>query len=258
MTVKDVAVLQKKSSERKSLGSFVIEGERACFDILRAKTLSNFINEIFVSESFIAEKRMQLEELTGALNLETRVVSDSNFDKMSDTKTPQGILFVMRMPVWDPDEVMKKGSFIMALDGVRDPGNMGTIIRTALAADADALLLSADCVDIYNPKVVRSTMSAVMKMPVITADDMAGFLHGKKAEGFKIYASAIDETASDYRAVSYSGSVVVIVGNEANGVSDELIALSDKKIYIPMSNGMESLNVSVAAGLLMYERVYTV
>ena len=250
MTYKDVSLLQKKASARKEQGLFVMEGERACFDILRADALSNFVDEIFVSNEFYADKRNVLASLT---NKKMVVVPDHTFAKMSDTKTPQGILLVMRMPAYKETDIFKENGFVLALDNVSDPGNIGTIMRTALAAGIDGLVISDDSCDIFNPKVVRATMSAIMRIPFLIVDDIVSLIRNKQADGISIYVTTLDDTAVVYRNVSYEKSVMVVVGNEANGVRDDIISLADTKIYIPMAGGMESLNVAVASALIMYE-----
>ena len=177
-------------------------------------------------------------------------VDDAIFGGLCDTETPQGILCVVGIPAADTLNI--RGGMYVYCDRIADPGNMGTIIRTAAAAGASGVILSVRCVDLYSPKTVRSTMGAFFSIPTYTdadADTLADF----KQQGYRILAGALTDTAIDYRAANFSGDIVIVVGNEANGVCGEVLSIADEAVKIPISDGVESLNASIAAAIMMYE-----
>lgn len=168
------------------------------------------------------------------------------FEKICDTKTPQGILAVLKQE--NEEFSLKSDGLYLYCDGISDPGNMGTLIRTADAAGFDGVLCSKDCVELYNPKCVRASMGSFFRMSVYLNVDAKAIY----ASGAKLFGGALSDKAKDYREVSYDGTVIIIVGNEANGISDEILRLCTP-VKIPIYGGAESLNAAVAAGILMYE-----
>ena len=171
-------------------------------------------------------------------------VPDFIFEKISETNAPQGILAVVNMKR-EKEPFKADGAYIYC-DNVRDPGNLGTIIRTADSAGFDGVVLSEDCVDFYNPKVVRASMGSFFRMNVYEDMDLSEF------EGYRIYGGILSDDTVDYRDVDYRGGIVIIVGNEANGISEKC----RKKcipVKIPIYGGAESLNAAVAAAIMMYE-----
>lgn len=166
------------------------------------------------------------------------------FEKISETGSPQGVLAVVNMKK-EKEELNPEGAYIYC-DNVRDPGNLGTIIRTADSAGFDGVVLSSECVDFYNPKVVRASMGSFFRMTVYEGIGLEEF------ENYKIYGGILSDDTIDYRAADYMGGIVIIVGNEANGISDECKKLCTP-IKIPIYGGAESLNAAVAAAVMMYE-----
>ncbi len=247
--IKEIKLLQKDAGSRRERGLFVIEGARSLFDVMGHSGVE--LREIYVTKAFLSENSGSMEHLSPG-SFET--VSEKAMDAMSDTKTPQGILAVAVQPKWHETDIFSDGGFVLALDGVRDPGNMGTIFRTALAAGINGLVLSEDCVDVFNPKVVRATMSAVARMPFIYTSDLPRLIRLRRLSGAHCMAAAIDDTAGSLFDADMSGDVIVVVGNEAAGVSRAVMNECGSRLYIPMNNNIESLNVSVAAALIMYER----
>ena len=142
---------------------------------------------------------------------------------------------------------------ILALDGIQDPGNLGTILRTADSVNLKQIIVTKNTADSYNPKVVRSTMGAILRIKIIETDDLAKTLKEAKKNKFKIVATSLDTNNSIYD-IDYNKKVIVI-GNEANGVSKEIQELADNKVKIPMLGKTESLNASVATGIMLYEYV---
>ena len=169
------------------------------------------------------------------------------FQSVSDTKTPQGVAAVLSRRVRP-----LSGTRFLALDGIQDPGNMGTMIRTADAAGFDGLLLSPDCVDIFSPKVLRATMGSIFRMSFAFPKDLPAALQNLREKGFSVLSSQLDGN-SFYDRENVASSFVLIVGNEGNGVSDQVKAVSTHQLRLPMRGGAESLNAAVAAGIMMYD-----
>lgn len=240
--VKTVINLLKKSGERKKSGLFVIEGLRIFMEAQAA-----LVHRIYASESFIAAHGKLLD------GFEYETVSDNVFRQMSDTRTPQGILAIMKMPAYNiPDITSAKNPMIIVLENIQDPGNLGTIMRSAEGAGAAGVIMSRDTVDIYNPKTIRSTMGSLFRVPFIILDDIYKTVCGLKDEGVKIYAARLDGSNEYYRE-NYCGPCAVMIGNEGNGLTDKLSSCADKYIRIPMEGSLESLNAAVSASVIMYE-----
>lgn len=209
-------------------------------------------------------------------------VTENVFMQLTDVKTPQGVLAVIRKNVEDnvsdfedenenenENDVLKVGvnsrqidclnkintgaDYILAVDGVQDPGNLGTIIRTADSANLKQILVSKDTVDAYSPKVIRSTMGSIYRVKIVECENLADVLNELKKHKFQIVSTSLDTENSIYD-IDYRKKVVVI-GNEGNGVSKEIQDLSDYKVKIPMLGKTESLNASVATGIMIYEYV---
>lgn len=239
--IKRIRRLMKKPKERRTEGRFIMEGIKAVREACR----QGLAEEIYLSSETDAD------DFWGECPVET--VDARIFQEISDTVTPQGVLAVVRIPTWDEDElVSRKNARWLCLEDVRDPGNIGTMIRTAEGAGMDAVLCSAGCADIYQPKVVRSTMGSVLRVPCLICASFEKKIINLQEKGFTIYASHLS-SAKDYRTVSYSGRVGILIGNEAAGLGDRVTALADQTVKIPMAGEVESLNAAVAAALLMYE-----
>lgn len=243
--IKHIVQLQKKAKLRSELGQFVIEGIKMYGEIPK-----NCIVSTYVSETFYSEKMLNND--IGVEKYE--IVSDKIFGEISETVTPQGIMAIVRQPKYDFDDIINKdNATLLFLDNLRDPGNLGTIIRTAEGAGIDGVVLSKESVDIYNPKVIRSTMGAIYRVPFIYEDNLATKLREKyKVNGFELYAAHL-EGASEYTKVEYPRKTGIIIGNEANGVSKEVVDVSDCMIKIPMEGQVESLNAAISAALIIYE-----
>ena len=164
-----------------------------------------------------------------------------------DTKTPQGIAAVVRMK-----EQSALGKHIVVLDGVQDPGNVGTIIRTADAAGLDGVLLSTQCADVFSPKVLRATMGSIFRMNLRTTDDLPGELTKLREKGYSILSSQLDGTPF-YEREKVAEQFALIIGNEGNGVSEQVQQTATHRVRLPMRGGAESLNAAIAAAIMMYE-----
>ena len=181
------------------------------------------------------------------------IVSDSVFQHMSDTKTPQGILCIVKQNTYNIEELLKiENPHFMVLDNLQDPGNLGTIVRTAEGAGVNAVFLSKESVDIYNPKTIRSTMGSIYRVPVVYVEDLISLLEVFKEKGIKSYAAHL-EGKNSYDKEDYEGGTAILIGNEGNGLRDEVSNAADIWVQIPMQGQVESLNAAIAASILMFE-----
>ncbi len=242
--VKQLVLLQKKKKLRDELGVFVIEGIRMFKEVPRER-----LKEVYTTESFYKKNKDLFEGIKSKIEF----VSNEVFQKISETKTPQGILCVVKRKVYSLDAVVgEESTRIVVLEGLQDPGNVGTIIRTSEAAGVNAILLTKDSVDIYHPKTIRSTMGSLFRVPCIYVEDLMSSILYLKNNGFFIYASHLGGEVC-YNDVKYSKKSVLLVGNEGNGLSEESSKGADTLIKIPMAGDVESLNAAVATTILMYE-----
>ena len=238
--------LQRKSRERKREQAFVIEG-RKMFE----EAPADRVKMIVASESFCKSKE-------GAALLKGKkfdVVSDSIFETLSDTKTPQGILAVVKQQPYSFEELLGKdrASFLLILDHLQDPGNLGTILRTVDSIGLNQIIVSKGTADAFNSKVVRSTMGAIFRIKIIEVENLAQAIKEMRKHHFKLMVTSLQTKNSIYD-IDFNKKIIVI-GNEANGVSKEIQDMADEKAKIPMLGRTESLNASVAAGVVMYEYV---
>lgn len=251
-TFKYVKSLGQKNYRDKNK-TFLIEGYRLVNDALKSGAR---IHMVAVNDEFL--KR---HESNSVLDILARRKVDiykfpmQMFKEISYTENSQGIIAVVGMePFTMTNLKMTEAPFYVFCDNVQDPGNLGTIIRTADAAGVEAVLLSKGCVDIYNPKTVRSTMGALFHLPVIKIEDTLQTLSYLKEKKLNVISGYLD--ASKYHFdIDMRGGIVIVIGNEANGISDQVIQLSDYLVKIPIPGHAESLNAGIAAGIIMYEAV---
>ncbi len=250
-TLKEIKSLHLKKN-RDALGLYFVEGIRFVSDAID--------NGQVISKIIISDK---LESLNGGSELIEKVkgvcsdislVPEKLFKEVSDTQTPQGILAVLKKNKYDFDRVISEGSSVVILDCLQDPGNAGTIIRTADAGGISAVLMSKGCVDLYSPKVLRSTMGSVFHIPIFEGLNITETIQVLKLNGYKVIASHLSGK-NNYFQEDLTGRSAIIVGNEANGISDETANMADSLVKIPMPGKAESLNASVAASIMIYEIV---
>ena len=245
--IKRVTMLVNNAKARRKEGLFAVEGLRIASEIPEG-----VLEECYVSEGFAAE-----HEISEVFGYETDpvVVSSAVFKKMSDTQNPQGILCVCRKNEETADDFLSGRRIgelrLLILEGIQDPGNLGTMIRTAEGAGFDAIIADENTVDVYNPKVTRSTMGSLFRMPVIYTQDLPAFIDDIKQSSVTVYAAHLDGKKS-YREVRYGSRIAFLIGNEGAGLSDEITKKADELVRIPMQGKLESLNAAVAAALLMY------
>lgn len=242
--VKRLLQLQKKSKVRDEENVFVVEGLR-----MFAEVPAERVEKVYISESLYNKKKLELN----LQDLPYEVLSDNVFLHVSDTKTPQGIMCIVKRKKYDLNELLKVNNpHFMVLDNLQDPGNMGTIVRTAEGAGVDAVFMSKDCVDIYNPKTIRSTMGSIYRMPFIYIEDIPELLNQFRKNGVKSYAAHLDGKNA-YDKEDYKTGTAILIGNEGNGLRDEVTEKADILVRIPMQGQVESLNAAIAASVLMFE-----
>lgn len=245
-TIKEIKKLQEKKY-RNIYNKFIIEGFRFVSEALDSKF---HVCYVIISETI--EEKFEKLGLNEKIKEGTKLikVSEVILKSICSTDNPQGIAAVV-----DNEEVTidyNKGFYILA-DRVQDPGNMGTIIRTADAAGAKGVIVTKGTVDIYNDKTLRSTMGSIFKIPIIIDEELS-YIKKLKQQGFKVVVSSLD-TENNFYDVDLTGKNIIAVGNEGSGISEEINSISDEKVKIPMPGTAESLNVGVAAGIMMFEAV---
>jgi TrmH family RNA methyltransferase len=241
----------KTQKGRSQKGEFLIEGIRLCEEALNSAWS---IEYVLFTPSF-EEKIKGKDFLRRLQNSNAKLIPAKSHDleKLSDTVTPPGIMFVVKTRRNQKEELWRKNNnFILVLDGIRDPGNVGTLIRTADAFGADGVLLSNDTVELLNPKVVRSTMGSIFHLPVFDDMNLERTLLELKKRSFRIIGTDIKE-GKNLDSVDSSGNICLLIGNEAEGLRENLLALSDELVHIPIYGKAESLNAAVAGGILLYE-----
>ena len=248
--LKELIKLKTKKG-RKTQGKFLIEGLRLCEEAAKSnwETESGLFTSSF-QNSPVGKKLLKRLERK---NVSAIPAKSEAVKKLSDTVTPQGILCVVKIKKFSLDEVWSRtSSIVLALDQIRDPGNVGTLIRTADAFGIDGVILSTDTVELYNPKVVRSTMGSIFHLPIFDEVDLEEAILKLKKRHFRIYGTDSKE-GQDFDQLDYPTRVCLLVGSEAKGLSKTLSRLSDAIIRIPTCGKAESLNASVAGGILLYE-----
>lgn len=240
-----------KKKKRQETGMFMVEGLRICRDALVSGWT---VEAVFATEAFAASAAGEdFREMLRQHGQEWQLLAPGNFRRLAETESPQGILLVVRMPAEDATlsgPGWAQAGFLLLLQGVRDPGNLGTIIRSADWFGVDGIILSADCVDPYNPKVLRGTMGSIFHLPLAVAPRLTEVLSRLKQRGFQIFASAV-EGAQRMPEIQFQKPLALILGNEAHGVSGELQNLSDQTVRIEKYGRAESLNVGIAGAVLM-------
>ena len=246
--VKQVVLWQNKAKERRNANVFLAEGFK-----MYSEAPIEWIREVYLTRE--AEERLNKNTLIWKKLVQTgyEPVASEVMEKMADTKTPQGILTVLNCPQYHLDDLLDaKNGLFLVLEELQDPGNLGTIMRTGEGAGVTAIIMSKGTVDIFNPKTVRSTMGSIYRVPFIYADDLKEILQKMRKKGIRTYSAHLQGT-DYYTGFSFQQSTAFLIGNEGNGLTDEIAKAADDYIKIPMEGQLESLNAAVAAALLMYE-----
>lgn len=244
--IKKITALKNKK-ERDKTNLFILEGEKIISEIPDYWNIEFYI----LSESYYNNLHINLKDKYK----NQYIIKDSLFKKISDTVNPQGIMAVCEKYKFNIDEnIEKKNHFYVLLENIRDPGNLGTIIRTADAAGVDGVFLSDECVDLYNSKVLRSTMGSIFHVPIFTGLNFDNLIKKLKSNNIMILAAHLNGKQYPYN-INLKNSCAILIGNEANGLTKEVSEMADKLVKIPLVGKSESLNASIACGILIYEVV---
>jgi len=272
--IKNLTKLLQKSKARREMGAFVVEGRKMFLEIPDKMFIKVYISEFLynaiyfdnISEIshntvddadieipyFIQKMKEKLSQLE-AMGVEIEIAADSVFKSVSDTVAPQGIIVIVKQPKYSLEDFLQVSNpLFVILEDLQDPGNLGTIMRTAEGAGVNAVIMNRGTVDIFNPKVVRSTMGAIFRVPFIYVDELDSVIEKLKENNVNVYAAHLQNSV-DFVTPIYIEGTAFLIGNEGNGLSNRISDLADSYIKIPMQGKVESLNASVAAALLMYE-----
>ena len=242
--VKNLMSLIQKAKARREQDVFITEGIKMFLEADLEQ-----IKEVYVSESFYGKgtAREKIEQC----NYE--ILSDELFKKVSDTQTPQGVLCVIKQYHYKLEDLFKKENpLFLILEDIQDPGNLGTMVRTAEGAGVDGVIMTKGTVDIYNPKTIRSTMGSVYRMPFFYTEDLLGVMKKLQERNVTLYAAHLKGTQF-YHQLDFKGATAFLIGNEGNGLKEETAKAADVYMKIPMEGKVESLNAAVASVILMYE-----
>ncbi|MDO5154636.1 MAG: RNA methyltransferase [Eubacteriales bacterium] len=249
--IKNIIKYAKSAKERKKADVFLVEGIRMFVEIPK-----ELLVETYVTESFCGKNQAVLSDV------QYELVSDHVMTAMTDTKTPQGVVSVVRRMHYTMEEVcgIKQRNavdangqmpLVIALENLQDPGNLGTILRTAEGAGVTGIIMSRETVDIYNPKVVRSTMGSIFRVPFCYVEDLVDSIKKLNALEYVTYSAHLQGTT--FYDGNYRNPTVFVIGNEGNGLTNEMSNATSQKIRIPMLGKVESLNAATATTVLMYE-----
>lgn len=241
--IREVKRLQQRKF-RDELGLFYVEGVR----LVEEGLATPLVEQLLFSDRLLSAPRgVDLVERARELNISVLECTDGVLDELTDTVNSQGVVAVLRKPTW---EKVPQGLLVVA-DEIQDPGNMGTLVRTAVGAGVEGILIVQGSVDLYNPKVLRSSMGAIFHLPhwFLTRTQVLAIL---QQNGSALVVADLVE-AKDYSTVAYPQNVAVVIGNEARGVDPQFRENASVRVQIPLMGPVESLNASVAAGVLLYE-----
>ncbi|BCJ88092.1 TrmH family RNA methyltransferase [Effusibacillus dendaii] len=248
--VKDWAALKQKKF-RDQTGFFIIEGIRLVEDALESNAPIEVV--LLAEDLIVSGKADKIINLSDSLQIEQIKVSQAVIENVADTKTPQGVVAVARQYQHQPAGLIesRKQSLFLAIDSIQDPGNLGTMIRSADAVGAGGVFVGKGSVDLYNPKVVRATMGSLFHLPVmeVNLDELFPLL---KRHDVTIIGTSVDHHEDIY-SVDLTGSIAIVIGSEAHGISEEIRRHIDRWMSLPMPGKAESLNAAIASSVVLYE-----
>lgn len=246
--VKQIVQLQTKAKERRKEQVFIVEG----FKMFEEAPEDQIVEVYVASES--EEKAQENPNLWAKLQrCKYELVSAEVFKRMSDTQTPQGILTVVKQPKYDMNKLLKQPNGLwVVLENLQDPGNLGTILRTGEGAGITGVIMSAQTVDIFNPKTIRSTMGSIYRVPFLYVDSLSDTIAELHSHGINTYAAHL-KGENYYDSFSFKEPTAFLIGNEGNGLTNQIADMAKSYLKIPMEGQVESLNAAIATSLLMYE-----
>lgn len=238
-----LALRLKNKKFREAEGKYIIEGIRFVEEAIK----ENIINYILFSQKLFATSN---PERAMAIDCNKYEIEDELLKELCGTENPQGILAIVSKKNYDFLDI--KNDFVIIADGIQDPGNLGTIIRTADAAGAGGVIITKGTVDVYNDKTLRSTMGSIFHIPLIFAENFNELSIALKGLGYNIYAASLEGSKYIYDC-NFENKTAIIIGNEANGIPAEHMEAVTQRIKIPMPGKAESLNAAAAAAVIIYE-----
>jgi len=247
---------------RQQARSFICEGEKLSFEALESELpVTHVLLMESKSEKMLPRVKLLLDK-DAFLSTEVVILSDAAFEKVSTEKAPQGIICIIKyLDNFKVCDIIYKEEFFSSpderaiiLSSVRDPGNLGSVIRSAVAFGVDHIILTDDCADIYNPKTIRSAMGSLFRVKISTVKNMVDSIPLIRQSGRRVFAAELSDSARSISDVGLLKSDIVMIGNEGHGISKELSDVCDMSVYIPISKKTESLNASVAAAIFMWEQ----
>ncbi len=247
--IKTAKKIVSSAKYRREQGLFAIEGLRLCSEVVKTAFK---VNCLIVSETFLAQKQKETQEIA-AFAKKAVTVPDHLFEKISDTASPQGVLCLCEMPQSGAAEIRPDSGCYIALENLSDPANLGAIARTAEAFGVNGIIVSGDGCDPYSPKSQRSAMGALLRIPVMVEKDFSAAMGEIQQKGYTLYGAVVHGDTEPLNNVQFSKKSVILIGNEANGLTSGIIAACDRRVTIPMPGRAESLNASVAAAIFMWE-----
>ncbi len=247
--VKALVKLISSAKERKKTGSFLLEGVRLCSDAKRSNVK---IEELYFTESCLKKYENEINELIN-YSVSAFEITDEVARKIQDTENTQGVFAKCSMPQNETtfDNLDKNGKYIV-LENLQDPSNLGAVVRTAEALGIDGAVM-VSCCDVFNPKAQRSAMGSLLRLKFVRCQGIDEVISFAKANNIKTVATVVDSSADKIIDTDFSGGIMLIIGNEGNGISDETKLKADKRVTIPMLGRAESLNASMAACIAMWE-----
>ena len=245
--IKEVRLLTAKKKDRESAQRYVAEGIRLVEEALAHADDCCYL----LWSAPLSERAAKLVRAFEAAGTQVEEIEPRLMESISDTDAPQGVLAVMRM---NPLPLPKQADFIIVADGIHDPGNLGTLFRTAAAANADALLLMPGCADAFSPKVIRSGMGTHFRLPFARMDWDAAEKYLRAMPGMRVFAADIVNAVSCWQT-DFRQPTALVIGSEAEGPCDRALDVADGSVLIPMPGEIESLNAGIAAGILIFEVV---
>lgn len=251
--MKQVSALLKKSKERRNTKTFVVEGPRMVIEAPIEKLKAVYVAETFENNKENLSILRELKAKCDKAKAIYEVVADNVFKSVSDTQTPQGIMAVVTMPEYSMEQLLNgEKTHLLLLESIQDPGNLGTMVRTGEGAGVTGIIMNKTTVDLFNPKTIRSTMGSIYRVPFYVTEDLGATMKVLQKQGISLYAAHLKGQHS-YDEEDYTKACGFLIGNEGNGLSDEIANLADVYIKIPMEGQVESLNAAISATLLMYE-----
>ena len=262
--VKWAASLSDKKAREESK-SFIAEGDKLTYEALSAGVPVTHILILDSKKDYYIQKLNSIASADVYRDTVVTLLSESAFSKISTEKSPQGIISIIKyLDFFKYMDIIYKEEFVLegderalALCSVRDPLNLGSVIRSAVAFGVEHLVLTSDCADVYNPKTVRCAMGSLFKVKITYVGDFSSFIRSAREVGRRVFSAELTDSAASLLDTPLLPTDILMIGNEGHGISSELSAITDKSVYIPISDKTESLNASVAAAIFMWEQEKT-